>query len=104
MKKILYMAEGAGMYTKGFKEKQQAVDAMRKDAQHEHDLNPYEWSNYYKFAPSDITLDTVKETWYYQHRSCESESIGDENDCYECGEPCGTGGRRTFAFISDNWV
>lgn len=99
MKKVLWLGESMGLYTKGFFNKEDAVKAIRAEAQKEHDTSPEQWGNYYSFSPSEITDETVKSTWYYQHRQCESESIGDDNTCHECGEPCGTNGRPTFAFF-----
>lgn len=101
MKKILFMGEGAGLYTKGFMEKSKAVFAMRREAQREYDISPIMWDEYYHFTPEQITEESVVLTWYYQHRSCGTETIGDDNICFECGESCGTRGRRTFAFISE---
>lgn len=102
MKKVLYMTEGFGLYTKGIKEKSEAVQAMRKEAQHEHDLDPESWGNWYKFSPEDIKDESVKQLWYFQCRRCDTETIGNDNICHECGETCGTNGRRTFAFITNN--
>ena len=100
MKKILYLSENEGLYVKGFKDKESAVKAMREDAEHEKSLDEGFWNEIYKFQPEDITMESVIETRYYQHRFCETESIGDDGMCYSCGEPCGTGGRWTYAYFA----
>jgi hypothetical protein len=100
MKRVIFMAEGMGMYVKGFKNKSESVKAMRLEAETEEMLDMLEWGDYYKFSPKDITEDTVKETRYRQHRYCETETVGDDDICYECGEPCGTSGRMTFAYFA----
>lgn len=46
-------------------------------------------------ADKHISLEEVKEERMYYHKACEFYNIGD-NTCGECGEPCGTNGRRTF--------
>lgn len=101
MEKVLWLAKSFGLYTKGVKEKTEAVRLIRAEVEHEQKV--YEkigspWD--YPFSGEDITDESVKETRYYQHKSCGGETIGDENSCYHCGEPCGTGGRKTFAYIT----
>lgn len=91
------MSEGLGLYTKGFKDKASATKAMRKEAEREWASDEGWGEEYFQFKPDDITEESVVETRYYYHRACEIDSIGD-NVCYECGETCGTNGRRTFAF------
>lgn len=102
MTKVLYMFDGVGMYVKGAKTKDHAVKLMRAEAEKEFAV--YEkigenWEDDYTFLPDEITNDTVKATRYFQHRKCNVETIGDDNYCIECGEPCGAGGRVCFAFI-----
>lgn len=95
------MAESSGLYTKGVKEKSEAVQLMRAEVAREQEV--YKKINHpwdYPFTAEDITDESVKETRYYQHKACEGETVGDDNDCYHCGETCGTGGRKTFAFIN----
>lgn len=102
MKKVLYLTEGMGMYTKGVKTKEEAVRLMREEAQRELDVYKViksNWDKDFSYLPEDITEETVELTWYYQHRVCESETIGDDNICFQCGEPCGAGGRQCYAFI-----
>lgn len=94
-----FLRENAGLYTKGAKDKAQAVKSMREIAQKEYDIDPILWEKSYHFKPEDITEETVKDTRYYQCRRCDVETIGDDNICFDCGEPVGTTGRRTFAFI-----
>lgn len=97
--KVNYLFEGLGMYTKGTKNKEKAVKAMYEDAIAEYNLDKIYWNDTYSFLPEEITNESVIETWYYQCRKCGIETIGDDNICYECGESCGTNGRRTFEFI-----
>ena len=101
MKKVLYLTEGIGLYTKGVKDKKEAAKLMREEAQREFDVylaTGSDWGTDFNFLPEDITEESVKEDWYYQHRSCDSETIGDDGICFQCGEPCGTGGRKCFSF------
>lgn len=98
--KVCYLKEGIGLYTKGTKIKEEAVKAMYEDALHEFNIDKLDWYDTYSFLPEDITNESVIETWYFQCRKCDMETIGDDNLCYECGEPCGTNGRKTFEFIN----
>lgn len=97
------MGECAGIYTKGIKDKDEAIRLMREDAEREYDISPSQWKDYYSFSPEDITDKTVKETRYYQHRNkfCEGETIGDDGVCYHCGEVLENNGRKTFAFFAE---
>lgn len=95
----ILMHEKAGVYTKGCKTKEQAVELMRKTLQKEvEDFGPH-WYEYYSFGPEQITVESVQETRLYHHRICEVDSIGDDNVCYECGESLNAKGRTTFAYF-----
>lgn len=102
MKKVFFMAEGFGMYTKGIKDKKEATELMRKEAQKEFDIDPKYFGDYFNFKPDEITEDSVVESNYFQHRNkdCEGETIGNDNICYHCGEPINGSGRKCFAFFS----
>lgn len=98
---MIEFSEGVGMYTKGIKNLEEAVVAMREYATHEKSLDPEAWGEYQAYDPNTVTTETVKKTWYYQCRKCNAgDTVGDDNLCYECGEPIGTGsGRQTFMFL-----
>ncbi len=98
--RAIFMHEGAGVYTKGAKTKEEAVDIMRKEVEQEKKAYGKSWGDHHAFNPEDITLESVKETRYYQHRKCEVDSIGDDGDCYECGEMINGNGRLTFAYFA----
>ena len=102
MKKILFMAEGSGIYTKGIKDKQEAITLMKKEAQKEFDISPGEWGEWYSFSPEDIHSNSVVESHYFQHRNklCEGETIGNDGTCYHCGEQIESSGRKCFAFFA----
>ena len=100
MRKVIFMGEGLGVYTKGYFDKPSAVIAMRKAAERDKALDGNEWEDYYKFQPEEITDESVKETRYYQHRRCEGETVGDDNICYHCSDSINSGGRPTYAFFA----
>lgn len=83
--------ENNGMYTKHCKDKKTAIKAMQAELDSWGD----EWVSEHI---GEVTLneETVQEGIYRQHRACETETIGDDDTCNECGEPCGTVGRKTF--------
>lgn len=97
------MAEGFGMYTKGIKNKKEAVRLMRKEAEDEYKLDPKSWEDYYSFDIEKIDMISVVETRYYQHRNkkCEGETIGEDSICYHCGENIESNGRKCFAFFAE---
>lgn len=96
----IFMGEHAGVYTKGVKTLEQAVEIIRAEvAQEKKDFGEH-WGEYYSFGPENITAESVKQTRYYRHRRCEIESIGDDPTCYECGEYINGNGRLTFAYFA----
>ena len=94
------MAEGSGVFTKGYTDKASAVDAMRKAAERDKALDSDEWDEYYKFQPEEITDESVEETRYRRHRRCEGETVGDDFICYHCSESLSSNGRLTYAFFA----
>lgn len=98
---VLVFSEGYGMYTKGTKDKAEAVKAMQEYARHEYEIDPDEWLSDNKFHPIEISELTVEATRYYKCRDCSGDTIGDDNLCFECGDTIGTVGRHCFAFIKN---
>lgn len=81
-----------GIYTKYCKDKGLAIKLMQKE------LDDWRSSDHSKerLSKAVINEETVKEGRYFHHNKCGIDTIGDDNDCYECGEPCGTNGRSCF--------
>lgn len=100
--KVFKFRDGCGLYTKGYRDKKSATAAMRHAAESTKAENVGHWEDWYSYQPEEITEETVVETAYRQHRACETETVGDDDTCCDCGEPCGTNGRKTYAFFSKN--
>lgn len=96
----ILMHERAGVYTKGVKTREQAVEVMRKEVEKEKAAYGKEWDEYYSFGPENITMESVQETRLWKHRICEVDSIGDDNVCYGCSESLNAKGRPTFAYFA----
>lgn len=96
---IVELTEGVGLFTLRCHSKEEAIKLMKDFVSRESELEPQWWSEYRGYSSDEITEDTVKEERMYQHRSC-GYSIGDSL-CFECGEPCGTVGRKTYVFYAD---
>lgn len=81
------------MFAKHCKDKRMALKAMQEE------LNGW-GERYIKERIGDVTLteEAIVETRYFQHRKCETCTVSDDDNlCHECGEPCGTVGRKCFA-------
>lgn len=83
-----FFSEGCGMYARFCSTKEQALEAMKQllvddsiDAGDE--------------VAKQVVLENIEETRYYTHERCGVFTFGD-GDCFECGEQCGTNGRRAF--------
>lgn len=85
-----FFAEGEGMSSYRCKTKEQALKAMQELW---NDDIEYSKENY---GEQEITLEHIKEVRYYTHKRCGNMTFDDDNMCWECGEPCGTTGRKTF--------
>lgn len=84
-----FFVEGDGMSTYHCKTKEQALIAFQELWNDDID---YSIENY---GDQEITIDRIKEAIYYTHKHC-GEMTFDEPFCWNCGEPCGTVGRKTF--------
>jgi hypothetical protein len=45
-----------------------------------------------------LKLEDVKASRLYKHRSCDVGTIGDSDECYDCGEPHSGVGRPIFVW------
>lgn len=97
--RVYAFSEGYGMYTKGTKNKAEAVKAMQDYAWEDYRVDPDDWMSFQKYHPKEVTEETVEATRYYKCKACSVDTIGDDNMCFECGEIVGTVGRHCFAFI-----
>jgi len=101
--RVFEFSEGRGMYTKGTRNFDEAVIAMRGYAMHEQALDPLAWADNsnQSYDPKTVTKETVKEMRYWTCKDCGVSTIGDENICFECNDPIQGVGRLTFAFFAD---
>lgn len=83
-----FFSEGHGMYARYCSTKEQALEAM-KQLLVDDQIDPEDE------IAKQVILENIEETRYYTHKRCDGFTFGD-GDCFECGEPCGTNGRRGF--------
>ena len=86
-----FFEEGEGMFTHHCRDLKTAIKAMQEEWEIEKEENISNFGN--------IVFDelTVKEERMYHHRACEWYTIGNDNICGQCGEVCGTVGRKTYS-------
>lgn len=82
-----------GIYVKNCPNKETALKVMREDVAKDEEY----YQEFFGFGLESLTLDKVREETYYRHRKCHTDNM-EERICVECGEECGTVGRKAFAF------
>jgi hypothetical protein len=89
----LMFTDKDGIYTRYCKDKKLAVKLMQEE------LDDWKTWDCYKEKLGKVVIkeEDVKETVYRHHMKCGIDTIGDDVECFECGEPCGTNGRSCFA-------
>lgn len=83
-----FFTEGHGMYARYCSTKEQALKAMKQ-------LLVDDLLDKDEGFTKSVKLENIKETRYYTHKRCDGFTFGD-NTCFECGDQCGTNGRRAF--------
>ena len=84
-----FFVGGEGMSSYHCKTKEQALEAFKE--LWADDTDYFEE----KYGAQEITIDRIQQERYFTHKACGAMTFG-EGICHECGESCGTVGRKTF--------
>jgi hypothetical protein len=90
--RALINSEKNGVFTMSCKTKDEALKLMQEEIDEWQCLEDDEMED----GQIVVDIEEIKETYMYYHRKCSYYNF--EQQCEECGEQCGTVGRKTFYF------